>query len=242
MALRQAGYEVRADADGADLAETVIAFHPDLAIFDVRLPTRDDGFDLAVRLRSMTEIPVLLVTAADALEYRLRGFSVGADDYLVNPFAIAELLARVRAVLRRSGRLTSPTDEVCDLMIDEGNRTVRRAGAEIPLTRTEFDLLNLLARNAGHVFSKTQLLSLVGGSDGYDRNLVEVHVSALRRRLEAHGGAAHPHRTRGGIRAAAPYPAVSCLQTDPRRVGRRQNGLCWPRPVSPLGDVSGCGR
>lgn len=188
VALGRAGYEVRADPDGADLAETVVAFHPDLAILDVRLPTRDDGFDLAVRLRSMTEIPVLFVTAADDLEDRLRGFSVGADDYLVKPFAIAELLARVRAVLRRSGRLTSPTYEVCDLMVDEANRAVRRAGVEIPLTRTEFELLSLLARNAGHVFSKTQLLSLVWGFDGYDRNLVEVHVSALRRKLEAHGG------------------------------------------------------
>ena len=188
VALRRAGYEVRAESDGSDLAEMVAAFHPDLAIFDIRLPTGDDGFNLALRLRSMAEVPVLFVTAADDLEDRLRGFEVGADDYLIKPFAVAELLARVRAVLRRTGRLTSPTYEMCDLMVDEANRTVRRAGVEIPLTRTEFELLSVLGRNAGQVFSKVQLLSLVWGFDGYDPNLVEVHVSALRRKLEAHGG------------------------------------------------------
>lgn len=188
MALRRAGDEVRAESEGSDLAEMVAAFHPDLAIFDIRLPTGDDGFNLALRLRSMAEVPVLFVTAADDLEDRLRGFEVGADDYLIKPFAVAELLARIRVVLRRTGRLTSPTFEVCDLMVDEANRTVRRAGVEIPLTRTEFELLSLLGRNAGQVFSKVQLLSLVWGFDGYDPNLVEVHVSALRRKLEAHGG------------------------------------------------------
>lgn len=188
VALRRAGYEVMAQPDGAGLDEAVPEFHPDLAILDVRLPTGDDGFSLALRLRSMADVPVLFVTAADDLEDRLRGFEVGADDYLVKPFAVAELLARVRAVLRRMGRLTSPTFEVCDLLVDEANRTVRRAGVEIPLTRTEFELLSVLARNAGQVFSKTQLLSLVWGFDGYDRNLVEVHVSALRRKLEQHGG------------------------------------------------------
>ena len=188
VALHQAGYEVRADADGSDLIGALAVFRPDLAILDVRLPVGADGLELAACLRSTAGLPVLFVTAADSLEDRLRGFEAGADDYLVKPFAIAELLARVRAVLRRAGRLTSLTHEVCDLMVDEANRTAQRGGVEVPLTKIEFELLSVFARSPGRVFSKAQLLSLVWGFDGYDRNLVEVHVSALRRKLEAHGG------------------------------------------------------
>jgi DNA-binding response OmpR family regulator len=187
VSLRTAGFEVRAEPDGAGIADAVGTFHPDLAILDVRLPGDEDGFDLAVRLRTMTEIPIVFVTAADAIDERLRGFEVGADDYVVKPFATSELLARVRAVLRRSGRLVSPTHEVFGLLVDEAHRTARRGGQDLQLTKTEFDLLVILSRDAGKVFSKTQLLSLVWGFEGYDDNLVEVHISALRRKLEAHG-------------------------------------------------------
>lgn len=186
-AMRREGYAVHAEPDGRALEYWTVAFRPDLALFDVRLPDGDDGFTLAARLRAIADIPIVFLTALDTVADRLRGFELGADDYVVKPFSIAEFLARVRAVLRRSGRLRSPTHEVCDLVVDEANRVVIRGGVEIPLTRTEFELLAVLARHAGDVLSKTQLLSLIWGFDGYDANLVEVHISAVRKKLEAHG-------------------------------------------------------
>lgn len=186
-ALSSAGYAVEVAAD-AVLADAAMAeFRPDLAILDVRLPGTHDGFAIATQIRAESGIPVLFVTAADALEDRLRGFDVGGDDYLVKPFPIAELIARVRAVLRRSGRLSSPTLEVRDLIIDEAANVAFRGGHELDLTPTEFSLLLTLARSPGTVFSKARLLSLVWGWQNYQRNLVEVHISALRRKLEAHG-------------------------------------------------------
>ncbi len=182
--LRAEGYEVHTAADGRDLALTAETFRPDLGILDVGLPEGPDGFHLAAQLRALADVPVLFVTAADRLEDRLHGFEVGADDYLVKPFALAELLVRVRAVLRRSGRLLSPTWEVRDLVVDESSRAVMRADQAVELTDTEFDILCALGRRRDHVVSKIQLLSLVWGFDEYDPNLVEVHVSALRRKLE----------------------------------------------------------
>ena len=102
VSLRRAGFEVRAEPGGADLADAVAAFHPDLAILDVRLPGAEDGFELAGRLRTMAEIPIVFVTAADAIDERLRGFEVGADDYIVKPFSSSELLTRVRRLLRKT--------------------------------------------------------------------------------------------------------------------------------------------
>jgi two-component system, OmpR family, response regulator len=131
-------------------------------------------------------VPVIFLTARDSVEDRLLGFSLGADDYLVKPFALEELLARVRAVLRRTGRLAAVI-EAGDLIVDEQGGLATRAGGALELTPTELRLLAYLVRNRGLVLSKTQMLTQVWGYDHYDPNIVEVHVSALRRKLEAHG-------------------------------------------------------
>ncbi|MEO5679600.1 MAG: response regulator transcription factor [Acidimicrobiales bacterium] len=187
ISLRTEGYDVRAEIDGSSLARVAEEFRPDLAVLDVMLPTGPDGYAIARRLRSSSDLPVLFVTAADSLDARLEGFDAGADDYLVKPFSMAELLARIYALLRRAGRLSSQVRQVGDLIIDETAKAVVRAGVPMTLTRTEFELLAALARRPGQVLSKTQLLTLVWGFEAYGTNLVEVHVSTLRRKLEAAG-------------------------------------------------------
>lgn len=186
-ALGMVGYEVRTVPDGLELGDVLERFRPDLVALDVYLPDGPDGFDLAKEIRSLASIPVVFLTAADAVDQRLKGFELGADDYVVKPFSMAELLARIRAVLRRAGRLNSPTWQVRDLVVDEQNRTVIRADQPVDLTPTEFDLLCTLARTPGQVHSKAQLLSQIWGFDVSDPNLVEVCISSLRRKLEAQG-------------------------------------------------------
>jgi DNA-binding response OmpR family regulator len=197
-ALTQMGYLVEGRPTGEDLEEILTAFRPDLAIIDINLPSGPDGFALARQVRASAGVPVLFLTAADGIESRLSGFEAGGDDYLIKPFAMAELLARIRAVLRRSGRLKSPILEIRDLVIDEEAKTVVRAGQVLELTPTEYELLCALARSPGKALSKAQLLSQVWGFDAYDPNVVEVHVSSLRRKLEAHGPRLiHTERGRG---------------------------------------------
>lgn len=187
LALRGQGYEVRAEAASSTAAEVAAAFDPHLAVLDVRLPGGPDGYEVARRMRRASEVPILFLTAADSLRERLRGFEAGADDYLVKPFALEEFLARVQALLRRAGRLAMPLRQVGDLVMDEGAHTAVRAGTKLELTRTEYDLLFALVRHTGQVLSKAQLLSIVWGFEACDENLVEVHVSSLRRKLEALG-------------------------------------------------------
>ena len=187
VALRGEGYEVRAEPDGTALAQVAEQFLPDLAVLDIRLPVGPDGYAMAGILRRSSGLPVLFLTAADSVEDRLAGFEAGADDYLIKPFSMAELLARVQALLRRSGRLASSTWQVGDLVVDDGARVVVRGGVPLDLTKTEYDLLAALVQHVGKVLSKTQLLTSVWGFEAYDTNLVEVHMSALRRKLEAGG-------------------------------------------------------
>ncbi|MEV7553610.1 response regulator transcription factor [Amycolatopsis sp. NPDC089917] len=184
-ALTGAGHRVLGLPDGDQLERCLAEFRPDLVVLDVMLPGRD-GFELLKVVRRSTTAGVVLLTARDAVDDRLRGFGEGADDYVTKPFVLAELVARVEAVLRRLGR-TRPVVEVGDLLIDVESGVVRRGGVPVELTATELKLLTFLANRRDRVVGKAQLLTGVWGYDDYAANLVEVHISALRRKLEANG-------------------------------------------------------
>jgi DNA-binding response OmpR family regulator len=186
QALQEAGFTVAALASGEDFEQEIERFRPDAAILDVMLPG-SSGLTLAAHLHATTQTVVLFVTARDSVADRLAGFDAGADDYIVKPFALPELVARVRAVLRRAGKLVSTTVQVADLLVDEDVGRVQRGDREIQVTATELRLLGYLARNRDRVLSKTQILTQVWGYEDYDPNLVETYVSTLRRKLEVDG-------------------------------------------------------
>jgi two-component system OmpR family response regulator len=183
--LTDAGYVARGLPDGRQLESELDGFRPDLVILDWMLPGRD-GPTLARLVRSRSAAAVILLTARDEMGDRLAGFESGVDDYVAKPFAVAEILARMRAVLRRSG-VTAATVQVDDLLIDAGAALVTRAGTELELTATELRLLVFLAENRDRVMSTVQILTQVWGYDDYADNLVQVHVSALRRKTEVSG-------------------------------------------------------
>ncbi|GGG15586.1 DNA-binding response regulator [Rhodococcoides trifolii] len=172
-------------SDGRELEKLLDSFRPDLVILDIMLPGRD-GIELMKVVRGTSSAGVILLTARDAVEDRVHGLAAGADDYVVKPFAMAELLARVESVLRRMGRVPSAVT-VGDIVLDTNSGDATRGGHDLELTTTEWRLLSYLAAQRGRTVSKTQILTQVWGYDNYDANLVEVHVSALRRKLEAHG-------------------------------------------------------
>jgi DNA-binding response OmpR family regulator len=184
-ALRDAGHVVLGRPDGSEMEADITRFRPDLVILDVMLPGRN-GFALLDVVRRRSDAGVVMLTARDGVPDRLRGLEGGADDYVVKPFALAELAARVGAVLRRLGRIPSSV-QIGDLLLATESGVVLRDGQPIDLTATELRLLHYLAAQHGRVVSKTQILTAVWGYEDYDPNLVEVHVSALRRKLEACG-------------------------------------------------------
>jgi two-component system, OmpR family, response regulator MprA len=195
--LRLEGYEVRVAGDGETALDQSAAFNPDLVILDLGLP-KLDGMEVARRLRSADDVPILMLTARDALEARVEGLDAGADDYLVKPFERQELLARLRALLRRRPPRGSASVVVGDLALNPDTHEVNRGARDIDLTQREFELLEYLMRNERIVVPRQRLLEEVWGYDPFaTTNTIEVFVSNLRRKLEAGGEARLLHTIRG---------------------------------------------
>ncbi|MGY0235508.1 response regulator transcription factor [Longispora urticae] len=189
LALRYEGWQVRSAPDGATAVRLAREFRPDAVVLDIMLPDLD-GLEVLRRLRNdKPDIPVLFLTARDAVEDRVAGLTAGGDDYVTKPFSLEEVVARVRALLRRALLHTARSEAlltVGDLTLDEDCREVRRAGEEIVLTATEFELLRYLMRNPRRVLSKSQILDRVWNYDfGGQANVVELYISYLRKKVDA---------------------------------------------------------
>ena len=188
-ALELEGYEVALAGDGAEALEKLKEpDQPDAMILDVLMP-RVDGLEVCRRVRRAgNRLPVLMLTARDAVENRVAGLDAGADDYVTKPFALEELRARVRALLRRTAADTTETLTFSGLELDTGTREVRRDGEPIELTRTEFSLLELFLRNPRQVLTRSVIFERVWGYDfGFASNSLDVYIGYLRRKTEAGG-------------------------------------------------------
>jgi two-component system, OmpR family, response regulator MprA len=202
--LRMEGYDVRIADDGIVALDVAHAFLPDLVILDLGLP-RMDGIDVAKTMRETDDVPILVLTARDAVESRVEGLDAGADDYLVKPFERQELLARLRALLRRRPPRGQAALVVGDLKLNPDTHEVTRGSSPdgagdrpIDLTQREFELLEYLMRNERIVISRQRLLDEVWGYDPFSMtNTIEVFVSNLRRKLEAGGEPRLLHTIRG---------------------------------------------
>ncbi len=195
--LRMEGYEVRVAADGEAALEEASRFHPDLVVLDLGLP-KLDGIEVARRLRAGDDVPILMLTARDALDARVEGLDSGADDYLVKPFERQELLARLRALLRRRPPRGAASIVVGDLQLNPDTHEVSRGERAVELTQREFELLEYLMRNERIVVPRQRLLEEVWGYDPFaTTNTIEVFVSNLRRKLEAGGEPRLLHTIRG---------------------------------------------
>lgn len=195
------GYDVELAGDGVEAIDHVDSNRPDALILDVMMPRRD-GLEVCRILRSRgDDIPVLMLTARDAVSERVAGLDAGADDYLQKPFALEELLARLRALLRRTGSGSEEENETLtfeDLSMDVGTREVRRGDRAIQLTRTEFSLLELLMHNPRRVLTRSLILEEVWGYDfPTSGNALEVYIGYLRRKTEGEGESRLIHTVRG---------------------------------------------
>jgi two-component system OmpR family response regulator len=189
--LRYAGFEVITASAGTEAVQAAGRHRPDLIVLDVMLPDMD-GFDVIRRLRGGgTRIPVVFLTARDAMEDKVRGLTLGGDDYVTKPFSLEEVIARIRAVLRRTrGDAAEPTPRLkfADLELDEDSHEVWRAGKPVQLSPTEFKLLRYFMGNANRVLSKMQILDHVWDYDFRgDTGIVESYVSVLRRKVDSSG-------------------------------------------------------
>jgi two-component system response regulator MprA len=181
------GYDVTTAGNGKEALEKVREREPDLVILDVMMPGLD-GLEVSKRLRAAGKIPILMLTARGTVPDRIAGLDSGADDYMVKPFAFDELLARVRALLRRVQPREEETLNFADVVLNTSTREVKRSGADIPLTTREFDLLELFMRHPNQVLHTNTICERVWGYefDG-ESNVIEVYVSYLRAKLEAGG-------------------------------------------------------
>jgi two-component system OmpR family response regulator len=187
-ALRYVGFEVAVAANGRQALERAATFRPELVVLDVMLPDLN-GFEVVRRLRADgVRVPIVFLTARDATEDKVAGLTIGGDDYVTKPFSLEELVARVRAVLRRTvgGAEQSGRLQIADLELDEDSHQVWRAGQPVELTATEFKLLRYLMMNARRVLSKAQILDHVWNYDfGGDGSIVETYISYLRKKVDA---------------------------------------------------------
>lgn len=190
MALRMEGWEVRTAASGLEALQVAREFEPDALVLDIMMPDLD-GMSVLRRLREAGNlVPVLFLTAKDALGDRIAGLTAGGDDYVTKPFSLEEVIARLRAIIRRTGSATADDGQsilrVGDLSLNEDSHEVERDGAEIDLTATEFELLRYLMRNERRVLSKAQILDRVWSYDfGGKSSVVELYISYLRKKIDA---------------------------------------------------------
>ena len=197
--LRQEGHEVRTALDGEEALETARDFSPDMVVLALGLP-KLDGVEVCRQLREESDVPILILTARTDTDDRVRGLDAGADDYLVKPFALDELLARLRALLRRTSVVDADGPVIVGaVMLDAQSRSASRNGRDLALTKTEFDLLELFMHNAGIVLTREVIYERIWGYD-FETNSksLDVHVSYLRRKLE-YGGEPRVLRTVRGV-------------------------------------------